>query len=31
LAFSTLISTVLVVRGISKQCFNAAAQLVLPN
>jgi putative ABC transport system permease protein len=30
LAFSTLLTTVLVVQGLSKQCFNAAAQLVLP-
>ncbi len=31
LAFATLITTVLVVRGIAGKCFNAAAQLVLPN
>jgi putative ABC transport system permease protein len=30
LAFSTLLTTVLVVRGLAKQCFNAATQLVLP-
>jgi putative ABC transport system permease protein len=30
LAFSTLLTTVLVVQGLAKQCFNAAAQLVLP-
>jgi putative ABC transport system permease protein len=30
LAFSTLITTVLVVQGLAKRCFNAAAQLVLP-
>jgi putative ABC transport system permease protein len=31
LAFSTLLATILVVRGLSKQFFNDAAQLVLPN
>ena len=30
LAFSTLVTTVLVVQGLAKQCFNAAAQLVVP-
>ncbi|HEY9825774.1 MAG TPA: iron export ABC transporter permease subunit FetB [Stenomitos sp.] len=30
LAFSTLLATTLVVRGLARQCFNAAAQLVLP-
>jgi putative ABC transport system permease protein len=30
LAFSTLITTMLVVQGLAKQCFNKAAQLVLP-
>jgi len=30
LAFSTLLTGVLVTRGISRQCFNAAAQLTLP-
>jgi putative ABC transport system permease protein len=30
LAFSTLVTTVLVVKGLAKQCFNAAAQLVVP-
>jgi putative ABC transport system permease protein len=30
LAFSTLLTTVLVVQGLAKQCFNAAAQLVVP-
>lgn len=30
LAFSTLLTTLLVVRGLSKHCFNGAAQFVLP-
>ncbi len=30
LAFSTLVTTVLLVQGLAKQCFNSAAQLVLP-
>ncbi|MGB8700473.1 MAG: iron export ABC transporter permease subunit FetB [Thermosynechococcaceae cyanobacterium] len=30
LAFATLLTTTLVVNGLSRQCFNAAAQLVLP-
>jgi putative ABC transport system permease protein len=30
LAFSTLVTTILVVQGLARQCFNSAAQLVLP-
>jgi putative ABC transport system permease protein len=30
LAFSTLVTTVLVVQGLARQCFTAAAQLTLP-
>jgi putative ABC transport system permease protein len=31
LAFSTLLTTILVVQGLSRQFFNNAAQLILPS